>query len=139
MSILFLIFLSLNTIKIAIAGNQKDTSFSFDRYAGITDSREKLDTSSVYLDLSSASPKDEIVRVYIIDSDSDRIRSYGGDFFSCQLGKKYFLYNSVKENGGSRCRIYITGNSEPIYGKWSPDSISQSGVITLKIITLSIR
>ena len=132
MSILFLFFLSLNTIKIAIGGNYQDTSFSFDRYAGITDSREKSDTSSVYLDLSNASPKGEIVRVYIIDSDSDRIRSYGGDFFRCELGKKYFLYNSVRENGGSRCRIYITGHPEPISGKWSPDSIPQSGVITLK-------
>ena len=132
MSILFLIFLSLNTIKIAIAGNYKDTSFSFDRYAGITDSRDKQDTSSVYLDLSNANPKGEIVRVYIIDSDSDIIRSYGGDFFRCELGKKYFLYNSVRENGGSRCRLYITGNSEPISGKWSPDSVGQSGVITLK-------
>ena len=132
MSIIFLLFLSLNIIKICNAGNYQDTSFSFDRYAGITDSREKKDNSSVYLDLSNAGPKGEIVRVYIIDSDSDIIRSYGGDFFRCELGKKYFLYNSVKENGGSRCRIYITGNSEPIYGKWSPDSISQSGVITLK-------
>ena len=70
--------------------------------------------------------------MYIIDSDSDIIRSYGGDFFRCELGKKYFLYNSVRENGGSRCRLYITGHSEPISGKWSPDSIPQSGVITLK-------
>ena len=132
MSILFLFFLSLNIINVAFAGNYQDTSFSFDRYAGITDSREKRDTSSVYLDLSNAGPKGEIVRVYIIDSDSDRIRSYGGDFFHCELGKKYFLYNSVKENGGSRCRLYITGHSGPISGKWSPDSISQSGVITLK-------
>jgi len=122
----------LNIIKIAISGNYKDTTFSFDRYAGITDSREKNDASSVYLDLSNASPKGQVVRVYIIDSDSDRIRSYGGDFFRCELGKKYFLYNSVRENGGTRCRIYITGHSEPISGKWSPDSIQQSGVITLK-------
>lgn len=132
MSILFLFFLSFNAIKIAFAGNIQDTSFYFDRYAGITDSREKKDSSSVYLDLSNATPKGEIVRVYIIDSDSDHIRSYGGDFFRCELGKKYFLYNSVRENGGSRCRIYITGNSCPISGKWSPDSVSQSGVITLK-------
>ena len=132
MSILFLIFLSLNIIEIIIAGNIQDTSFSFDRYAGITEPREKKDSSSVYLDLSNASPKGQIVRVYIIDSDSDRIRSYGGDFFRCELGKKYFLYNSVRENGGSRCRIYITGHSERISGKWSPDSIPQSGVITLK-------
>ena len=132
MSILLLFFLSLNIIKIAIAGNYKDTSFSFDRYAGITEPREKMDTSSVYLDLSKAGPKGEVVRVYIIDSDSDRIRSYGGDFFRCELGKKYFLYNSVRENGGIRCRLYITGQPEPISGKWSPDSISQSGVITLK-------
>ena len=129
---LFLFFLYLNIIKIAISGNYKDTTFSFDRYAGITDSREKNDASSVYLDLSNASPKGQVVRVYIIDSDSDRIRSYGGDFFRCELGKKYFLYNSVRENGGTRCRIYITGHSEPISGKWSPDSIQQSGVITLK-------
>ena len=132
MSTLFLFFLILSTINIALAGNYKDTSFSFERYAGITDSREKKDTSSVYLDLSDAGPKGEIVRVYIIDSSSDRIRSYGGDFFRCELGKKYFLYNSVRENGGSYCRIYITGNSWPISGKWSPDSIPQSGVITLK-------
>ena len=132
MSTLFLFFLSLNIIKIVISGNYGDTTFSFDRYAGITVPREKKDSSSVYLDLSSAGPKGQVVRVYIIDSDSDRIRSYGGDFFRCELGKKYFLYNSVRENGGSRCRIYITGHSEPIYGKWSPDSISQSGVITLK-------
>ena len=38
----------------------------------------------------------------------------------------------MRENGGTRCRIYITGHSEPISGKWSPDSIQQSGVITLK-------
>ncbi len=132
MIILLILFLSLSTIQIANAGNYKDTSFSFDRYAGITVPREKMDTSSVYLDLSSASPKGEIVRVYIIDSDSDIIRSNGGDFFRCELGKKYFLYNSVRENGGSRCRLYITGQPEPIYGKWSPDSIPQSGVITLK-------
>ena len=88
MSIIFLLFLSLSTIKYGNAGNYQDTSFSFDRYAGITDSREKKDTSSVYLDLSNAGPKGEIVRVYIIDSISDRIRSYGGDFFMCELGKK---------------------------------------------------
>ena len=122
----------MTTIQIANAGNYKDTSFSFDRYSGITDPREKTDTSSVYLDLSNASPKGEIVRVYIIDSDSDIIRSYGGDFFRCELGKKYFLYNSVREKGGSRCRLYITGHPEPISGKWSPDSIPQSGVITMK-------
>ena len=132
MTILFLLLLTLSTFKIGNAGNYQDTSFSFDRYAGITDSRDKQDTSSVYLDLSNANPKGEIVRVYIIDSDSDIIRSYGGDFFRCELGKKYFLYNSVRENGGSRCRLYITGNSEPISGKWSPDSVGQSGVITLK-------
>ena len=68
MSTLFLFFLILSTINIALAGNYKDTSFSFERYAGITDSREKKDTSSVYLDLSNAGPKGEIVRVYIIDS-----------------------------------------------------------------------
>ena len=132
MIVLFIFFLSLTTIQIANAGNYKDTSFSFDRYSGITDPREKTDTSSVYLDLSNASPKGEIVRVYIIDSDSDIIRSYGGDFFRCELGKKYFLYNSVREKGGSRCRLYITGHPEPISGKWSPDSIPQSGVITMK-------
>ena len=38
----------------------------------------------------------------------------------------------MKENGGSNCRIYITGHPEPISGKWSPDSVKQSGVITLK-------
>ena len=38
----------------------------------------------------------------------------------------------MKENGGTRCRIYITVHSERISGKWSPDSIKQSGVITLK-------
>ena len=132
MPILFLFFIALNIIKIVIAGNNQDTSFSFDRYAGITDSREKRDSSSVYLDLSNAGPKGEVVRVYIIDSDSDRISSYGGDFFWCELGKKYFLYNTVKENGGSNCRIYITGHPEPISGKWSPDSVKQSDVITLK-------
>lgn len=132
MSILFLFFIALNIIKIVIAGNYQDTSFSFDRYAGITDSREKLDSSSVYLDLSNARPKGEVVRVYTIDSDADRIRSNGGDFFRCELGKKYFLYNTVRENGGSRCRLYITGHPEPISGKWSPDSVQQSGVITLK-------
>ena len=36
MSILFLFFLSLNIINVAFAGNYQDTSFSFDRYAGIT-------------------------------------------------------------------------------------------------------
>ena len=129
---LFLFFLYLNIIKIAISGNYQDIPFSFDRYAGIAKPSEKNDASSVYVDLSNASPKGQVVRVYIIDSDSDRIRSYGGDFFRCELGKKYFLYNSVRENGGTRCRIYITGHSEPISGKWSPDSIQQSGVITLK-------
>ena len=74
MQILFLFFIALNIIKIVIAGNYQDTSFSFDRYAGITDSREKRDSSSVYLDLSNAGPKGEVVRVYIIDSNSDRIR-----------------------------------------------------------------
>ena len=132
MSVLFLFFLSLNIIKIAISGNCKDTSFHFDSNAGITDSREKTDKTSVYLDLSYAEPKGELVRVYIIDSDTDRIRSYGGDFFVCQLGYKYFLYNSVRESGGTRCRIYITGNPKPIFGKWSPDSVPESGVITLK-------
>ena len=110
MIVLFIFFLSLTTIQIANAGNYKDTSFSFDRYSGITDPREKTDTSSVYLDLSNASPKGEIVRVYIIDSDSDIIRSYDEDFFRCELGKKYFLYNSVREKGGSRCRLYIRGH-----------------------------
>ena len=105
MSKLFLLFLFLNIINIVITGNIKDTTFNFDRYAGITDSREKKDSSSVYLDLSNAYPKGKIVRVYIIDSSSDRIRSYRGDFFKCELGKKYFLYNSVRENGGSYCRV----------------------------------
>ena len=132
MSKLFLFLITFNIITIVITGNYKDTSFSFDKFAGITDSREKTDTSSVYLDLSKAGPKGTVVRVYIIDSDSDRIRSYGGDFFSCELGKKYFLYNTVKENGGSRCRLFITGHPESISGYWSPDSISQQGVITLK-------
>ena len=68
----------------------------------------------------------------LIDSGADIIRSNGGDFFRCELGKKYFLYNTVKENGGSYCRIYITGHPKGISGKWSPDSIQQSGVITLK-------
>jgi len=122
----------LNIIKIVIAGNYQDTNFNFDRYAGITDTREKMDSSSVYLDLSNAGPKGEVVRVYIIDSEADRIRSNGGDFFRCELGKKYFLYNTVRENGGSKCRLYITGHPEPIFGKWSPDSVQQSGVITLK-------
>ena len=130
--ILFLLFIALNIIKIVIAGNYQDTSFSFNRFAGITDSREKMDSSSVYLDLSNAEPKGEVVRVYIIDSGADIIRSNGGDFFRCELGKKYFLYNTVKENGGSYCRIYITGHPNGISGKWSPDSIYQSGVITLK-------
>jgi hypothetical protein len=80
MSTLFLFFLSLNIIKNVISGNYGDTTFSFDRYAGITVPREKKDSSSVYLDLSSAGPKGQVVRVYIIDSDSDIIRSYGGDF-----------------------------------------------------------
>ena len=132
MQILFLFFIALNIIKIVIAGNYQDTSFSFDRYAGITDVRAKTDSSPVYLDLSNAGPKHEVVRVYIIDSDSDRIRSNGGDFFRCELGKKYFLYNTVREKGGSNCRIYITGHPEPISGKWSPDSVKQSDVITLK-------
>jgi len=91
-----------------------------------------MDSSSVYLDLSNARPIGEVVRVYIIDSAADRIRSNGGDFFRCELGKKYFLYNTVRENGGSYCRIYITGHPEPISGKWSPDSVQQSGVTTLK-------
>ena len=95
--ILFLFFISLNIIKIVIAGDYQDTSFSFDRYAGITDTRQKMDSSSVYLDLSNAGPKGVVVRVYIIDSYSDRIRSNGGDFFRCELGKKYFLYNTVRE------------------------------------------
>lgn len=132
MSILFLFFIAFNIIKIVIAGNYQDTSFSFDWYAGITDTREKMDSSSVYLDLSNAEPKGEIVRVYIIDSDADIIRSNNGDFFRCELGKKYFLYNNVRENGGYRCRLYITGHPEPISGKWSPDSVEQSGVKTLK-------
>ena len=132
MSIIFLFFIILNFIKIVISGNCQDTSFSFDRYAGITDSREKMDSSPVYLDLSNARPKGEVVRVYIIDSEADRIRSNNGDFFRCELGKKYFLYNTVRENGGSKCRLYITGHPEPISGKWSPDSVQQSGVTTLK-------
>ena len=130
--ILFLLFIALNIIKIVIAGNYQDTIFSFDRYAGITEPRAKMDFSSVYLDLSNAEPKGEVVRVYIIDSGADIIRSNGGDFFRCELGKKYFLYNTVKENGGSYCRIYITGHPKEVSGKWSPDSIQQSGVITLK-------
>ena len=132
MSIFFLFFIALNIIKIVIAGNVQDTSFNFDRYAGITDTREKKDSSSVYLDLSKAEPKGQVVRVYIIDSSADIIRSNGGDFFWCELGKKYFLYNTVRENGGSYCRIYITGHPGPISGKWSPDSVNESGVITLK-------
>lgn len=80
MSILFLFFISLNIIEITIAGNIQDTYFSFDRYAGISDSREKTDSSSVYLDLSNAEPKGVVVRVYIIDSDADRIRSNGVTF-----------------------------------------------------------
>ena len=132
MSILFLFFIALNINKIVIAGNYKDTSFSFNRYAGITDTREKMDSSSVYLDLSNDRPIGEVVRVYIIDSAADRKRSNGGDFFRCELGKKYFLYNTVRENGGSYCRIYITGHPEPISIKWSPDSVQQSGVTTLK-------
>lgn len=130
---LFLFLIALNILNIALSGNYQDTSFSFDRYAGITDSREKMDSSSVYLDLSNARPKGEIVRVYIIDSDADMIRSNKGDFFRCELGKKYFLYNTVRENGGKRCRLFITGNSEPISGKWSPDSVKQSGVTTLTV------
>ena len=117
MSILFLFCISLNIFKIVIAGNVKDEKCEFDRYAGITGTREKNDSSSVYLDLSMAKPKGQVVRVYIIDSSSDLIRSNGGDFFWCELGKKYFLYNTVKENGGSYCRIYITGHPNGISGK----------------------
>ena len=45
MSTLFLFFLSLNIIKNVISGNYGDTTFSFDRYAGITVPREKKDSS----------------------------------------------------------------------------------------------
>ena len=45
MSKLYLFFLFLNIINIVITGNIKDTTFNFDRYAGITDSREKKDSS----------------------------------------------------------------------------------------------
>lgn len=48
------------------------------------------------------------------------------------IGTQYFIYNSVKENGYTYAALsFKTPKPVTMSGLWSPDSVSQSGVVQI--------
>lgn len=112
-------------------GNIQDADFrvTSDQVIG---KREKRDRTSVYLNVSGF---EGTVRVRVLGFDragNAHNCTWGGGEFHVSAGK-YFLYNNVGEEGYPHAALQFLGvNGRTITGRWSPDSVPESGCITLK-------
>lgn len=91
--------------------------------------RRKGTSSSVYLNLRSSNGP-VLVRVFGNGGDN---RGHYCDSYTVEGGKRYEIYNLVKESGDSSVRLEFEFlKSQTVVGCWSPDYKSEAGVLTLK-------
>lgn len=96
--------------------------------------RTKASDSSVYLNLEASQGESVDVSIFgvggLVEFENCTNRS---ERFELALGKKYQLYNCVKENGHSGVQLRFIGTSgQQIKGKWSPDFSPEDGCILVK-------
>lgn len=117
-------------------GNTKDEEFQFDLMPSqtfTTNWRPKYNSSSIYLNLTESNFDGPInVSIFGRHSNSERNCTNRVSSFSVFSHNKYFLYNQVLESKSTEAQLRFTSNERVrLKGKWSPDSINESGCITL--------
>ena len=92
--------------------------------------RQKLNTTSVYLNLEKAPASDIPLEVQVIGtrdaSPYFENFTYHTTSFSVLPGKKYMLWNTAPANANVRLEF-----DKPVEGVWSPDSVSEAGCIVI--------
>lgn len=97
--------------------------------------RTKANDSSVYLNLEDSHDSGPVgVCIFGIGGGQVEFENctFNAEHFTLELGKKYKLYNNVKERGHSGVQIKFFGEAgKRIVGKWSPDYVEEVGCITI--------
>jgi hypothetical protein len=95
-----------------------------------TEARRKDNTTSIYLNLTNSNGTSVTVQILRGNSGSCTINDR---LHVVQPGKKYMLFNDVQESGFSYVQLEFTGPAgQQIQGRWSPDSVPETGCSILK-------
>ena len=118
-------------------GNYKNKKFSYildENGEAYTSIRTKGNNSSIYLNLIDSISGNIKVSIFGLGgNNSFENCTYHSDEYNLELGKKYELYNSVKEQNHSGVQLLFKGNvGKEIKGEWSPDYTFENGCITIK-------
>ncbi|KAH0796030.1 C39 family peptidase [Histomonas meleagridis] len=114
--------------------NTSDENFWITDQNPTTNVRDKLNDSSVYLNLTRANFQGTVrVSIYGIKGNERWNCTNRADFFDVEAGKKYMLYNRVHEDQYTGAQLVFSGiNGRTIEGCWSPDSSPENGCEALK-------
>lgn len=118
-----------NTTDEAISFTSTGNNFIFE-----TNSRNKNTNSSVYLNLQGSSFSGTIdVSIYGVDDNEQCNCTNRCSSFKLTSGRKYELYNTVKENRFSQAKIrFHLPPNVTLKGLWSPDYKPEKDVITVR-------
>ncbi|BED92276.1 MAG: hypothetical protein CfP315_0890 [Candidatus Improbicoccus pseudotrichonymphae] len=128
---------SKKPLPVLVNPNCKNESFDFilnENYKiASTNWRKKNTSASIFLDLSGSDFKNlGVVSVSIFGKGprGEINCTNNADFYLLEAGKKYELYNSVKENGCQKVQIRFKGSQgQRICGKWGTDYKPESDVL----------
>lgn len=113
--------------QIAFTSTQNNLTFE-------TNSRDKNTSSSVYLNLQGSSFSGAInVSIIGVSGDEQINCTNRCSAFRLSSGRKYELFNTVKENGFSQVKLrFEMQPNVTIKGLWSPDYKRESGVVVVR-------
>lgn len=118
--------------------NTHDENFDFSSTTNNTvfetNSRDKNTKSSIYINLTKSSfPGTIDVSVIGVGDDEQANCTNRAESFQLSAGKKYELYNTVKENGFKQAKIrFKLSPNISLKGSWSPDYSPEKGVIAVR-------
>lgn len=99
-----------------------------------TTMRTKVNSTSVYLNLEGSRSNAVDVRIFGIggSSECENCTNNSSLVYHLETGKKYELYNKVRENGHFAVQIKFSGKpGTNLIGSWSPDYLPESGCVTI--------
>ncbi len=96
--------------------------------------RTKANSTSVYLNLEGSRSGAVDVRIFGVGggSECENCTNSSSLVYHLETGKKYELYNKVRENGHFATQLQFSGKpGTKLIGSWSPDYSPESGCITV--------
>ena len=99
-----------------------------------TTMRTKANSTSVYLNLEGSRGDAVDVQIFGSGGGSDRenCTNSHSNVYHLETGKKYELYNKVRENGHFAAQLHFSGKpGTKLIGSWSPDYSPEPGCVTV--------